>query len=85
MFEQKTVSRSDDVAQAQEIQQMLDSLKHESGYYTEAFSLPRVSGTWNQTLTVNSVLLCLEFSCRVTTYTSAKRSFLINRFLQVAF
>jgi hypothetical protein len=85
MYEQKMLSKSEDLAEARQIQQMLDVLKHETGYHTESFSLPRVSGTWNQTLTVNSVLLCLEYSGSVNPYSATKRSFLINNFLEVTF
>lgn len=84
MHEQKVLSTVDNVQQAKELNSELDAIKNEIGYQDTAFSLPRVTGSWNQTLSLNSVFVCLEYSANIKVYSSTKRQFLLQSVVRVS-
>lgn len=83
MFEHKHLPLARDVEEAKVLQDRLEAVKKEIGYHSDPLALPRVTGSWNQTLTANAVLSCLEHAALFGGSNSLKREFLLNTLLEV--
>lgn len=84
MFENKNLPLAHNIKEAQELHVLLEAVKQETGYHMDPLALPRVTGSWNQNLTISAVLACLEHAALIGGSSSVKRDFLVNTLLQVA-